>query len=70
MPTWNLPRGTSTAASVEEIAKRCSLTQDEVATKAIQLAEAAYSKQHNDRKAHVGYYIIDKGRATLERAAG
>ncbi|HNT88144.1 MAG TPA: glycosyltransferase family 2 protein, partial [Candidatus Hydrogenedentes bacterium] len=54
---------------VEEIAKRSLLTQDEVARKAIRLAETASFDPQDNRKAHVGYYLIDKGRMALEQAA-
>ena len=58
---------------VEEIAKGSHLSESEVARKAIQLAhEGAAGTGKNgddDRAAHVGYYLIDKGRARLERAA-
>ena len=55
----------------ERIAKRSSLTEDDVARLAVRLAEdgaARYGK--DDRSAHLGYFLIDKGLPTLERAAG
>jgi cellobiose phosphorylase len=53
---------------VEKIAKRSRLSEGEVARKAIQLAhEAATRKGDDDRAAHVGFYLIDKGVPELER---
>jgi cyclic beta-1,2-glucan synthetase len=56
---------------VEEIAKRSSLSEVEVARKAIQLAHegTAGRSGDDDRTAHVGFYLIDKGRPRLEQAA-
>ncbi|MEX2118409.1 MAG: glucoamylase family protein [Pirellulales bacterium] len=52
---------------VEEIAKRSRWSQYDVARKAIQLADTAAAERPDDRTAHVGYYLIDQGRAALER---
>jgi cyclic beta-1,2-glucan synthetase len=53
---------------VEKIAKSSRLSEGEVARKAIQLAhEAATRKGDDDRAAHVGFYLIDKGVPELER---
>ncbi|MEK7713044.1 MAG: cyclic beta 1-2 glucan synthetase, partial [Nitrospirota bacterium] len=59
---------------VEKIAKSSRLSESEVARKAIQLARE--SAAHNDgnqgcddRPAHVGFYLIDKGLAQLEQLA-
>jgi cellobiose phosphorylase len=59
---------------VEEIAKGSPLSESEVARKAIQLAYestlgAAGRSGDDDRAAHVGFYLVDKGRPRLERAA-
>ena len=55
---------------VEKIAKSSGLSESEVARKAIRLAqEGAAGKGGDDRAAHVGFYLIDKGLAQLERAA-
>jgi cyclic beta-1,2-glucan synthetase len=55
---------------VEKIAKRSPLSEGEVARRAIQLSrEAAASQGLQDRTAHVGFYLIDKGRSQLERKA-
>jgi cyclic beta-1,2-glucan synthetase len=61
---------------VEAIAKRSSASESEVASKAIQLAEKSSDERMDDgsarataRAAHVGYYLIDDGRAALERSA-
>jgi cyclic beta-1,2-glucan synthetase len=55
---------------VEKTAKRSPHSETEVAHKAIQLAhEGAARKGGDDRTAHVGFYLIDKGLAQLERMA-
>ena len=55
---------------VESLARRSKLSETEMAQKAVALAdESARQKGHEDRAAHVGYYLIDKGRSRLERAA-
>ncbi len=55
---------------VEKIAKSSRLSESEVARKAIQLArEGAARKGGDDRTAHVGFYLIDKGLPQLERTA-
>ena len=55
---------------VEKIAKSSHLSEGEVASKAIQLAqEGATDKGGDDRAAHVGLYLIDKGLPRLERSA-
>ena len=57
--------------AVEKIAKRSVLHEVDVARKAILLAgEGAAGNGPDDRAAHVGYYLIDKGLPRLERAAG
>jgi cyclic beta-1,2-glucan glucanotransferase len=56
--------------AVESIAKERRLTEAEVATKALDLARAgAAGNGRDDRVAHVGFYLIDKGRPELERVA-
>jgi cellobiose phosphorylase len=53
---------------VEKVAKGSGLPESEVAREAIQLAhEGAARKGSDDRAAHVGFYLIDKGLAQLER---
>jgi len=56
--------------AVEEIAKHSLLTQNEVAQEAVRLANLSSVEQANNRKAHIGYYLIDKGRPALEQTAG
>ncbi|MGE5752263.1 MAG: cyclic beta 1-2 glucan synthetase, partial [Deltaproteobacteria bacterium] len=56
--------------AVEKIAKSSPLSEVEVARKAIQLSgEDASRRGRDDRSAHVGYYLIDKGLPRLERTA-
>ena len=55
---------------VEKTAKSSQLSEHEVARQAIQLArEAAAGNGRDDRAAHVGFYLIDKGLPQLEREA-
>ncbi|MBA3385585.1 MAG: cyclic beta 1-2 glucan synthetase, partial [Chthoniobacterales bacterium] len=55
--------------AVESLARQSPLSEREVAQKAVQLAEdSARQMGREDRTAHVGYYLIDKGRPALERA--
>lgn len=55
--------------AVEGIARRSQLTEYEVALKAVQLAENRAREKSGDRAAHVGYYLVDRGRPVLERLA-
>src|SRR5581483_1439535 len=55
---------------VEKIAKRTDGTEGAVARKAIGLAQESAARDGSDRAAHVGFYLIDRGRLELERAAG
>jgi len=59
---------------VEEIAKRSSSSEEDVARRAIQLArqgsEVRGQESTAERIAHVGYYLIDHGRCVLEVNAG
>ena len=56
--------------AVESLARQSKLSETEMAQKAVQLAEeSARQKGREDRTAHVGFYLIDKGRPLLERAA-
>ena len=55
---------------VEKMAKTSPLSEGEIARRAIQLAlDGAVRKGSDDREAHVGFYLIDKGLPELERAA-
>jgi cyclic beta-1,2-glucan synthetase len=55
---------------VERMAKTSPLSEGEIARKAIQLSvDGAARKGGDDREAHVGFYLIDKGLPELERAA-
>ncbi|MBP9854175.1 MAG: cyclic beta 1-2 glucan synthetase [Candidatus Omnitrophica bacterium] len=55
---------------IEHFAKHSELSEGEVAQKAIKLAgDASEEKGAKDRAAHVGFYLIDKGRPQLEKNA-
>jgi len=56
--------------SVEFLARHSRLLEAEVARRAIQLAvDSARQKGREDRTAHVGFYLIDKGQSMLGRMA-
>ncbi len=56
--------------AVERIAKNSPLPEEEVARSAIQMAlDGAARKGIDDREAHVGFYLIDKGLPEFERTA-
>ncbi len=55
---------------VEKMARSSRLSEREVARHAIQLAQQGVGRNGgDDRAAHVGFYLIDKGMPQLERAA-
>ena len=55
---------------VEKMARCSRLSEHEVARHAIHLAQQGASRKGvDDREAHVGFYLIDKGVPQLERAA-
>jgi cyclic beta-1,2-glucan synthetase len=57
--------------AVEKIAKSSPLSEHEVARAATRLAEESSASHVNDNRAkHVGFYLIDEGRAVLETLAG
>lgn len=56
---------------VEHVARRTSRVEKDVAQAAVDLARAALLHHgHDDRRDHVGYYLVDDGRAQLERVTG
>ncbi len=56
---------------VETLARQSALSEIEVARKAVELAqESAQQESPEDRTAHVGFYLIDKGLPRLESAVG
>jgi cellobiose phosphorylase len=57
--------------TVERIARCSLLSEEEVALRAVKLAqESAETRGSEDRSAHVGFYLIDEGLPELERTAG
>jgi cellobiose phosphorylase len=55
---------------VDELAKHCPLTEIEIATAAIQLAQDASDRGGvEDHRAHIGYYLIDGGLRLLQQEA-
>ena len=56
---------------IEDVARRSACSEMAVAREAIALAQAAAAQRGlHDRSAHVGYYLIDRGRPHLEQAVG
>jgi cyclic beta-1,2-glucan synthetase len=56
---------------VERVAKRVHLPERTIACSAVDLAKRAATQGNaGDRAAHVGFYLVDKGLAQLERAVG
>ena len=56
---------------IEDVARGSSRSELAVAREAIALAQSAAQRSgSSDRSAHVGYYLIDHGRQSLERAVG
>jgi cyclic beta-1,2-glucan synthetase len=59
---------------VERIAKRSKMTELQVASCAVELASELANQElpsaAQDRRAHVGHFLIDAGQPALERAAG
>jgi cellobiose phosphorylase len=52
---------------VEKTAKKCPHSESEVARRALELAREGAADQDEERKAHVGFYLVDDGLAQLER---
>ncbi len=55
--------------ATEQAARRSTLSESEVAAKAVELARNRVDTT-DPRTAHVGYYLIDEGLPALERAVG
>ena len=56
---------------IEDLARRSPFSERAVAREAIALAQATAAQCGlHDRRAHVGYYLVDRGRPQLERALG
>ena len=53
--------------AVEDIARGGTHSEIEVALRAIALAEANEARYPNEAESHVGYFLLDAGRETLER---
>ena len=57
--------------AIEEIAKRTRRTDSDIARLAIELSSRVSQDEPNgERKRHVGYWLIDRGRVDLEGATG
>ncbi|MDZ7751775.1 MAG: glucoamylase family protein [Gammaproteobacteria bacterium] len=55
--------------AIEDVARHSTASEWVVAREAIALAQAAHRGSH-DRSAHVGYFLIGRGRSQLEHAVG
>ncbi|MCY7315924.1 MAG: cyclic beta 1-2 glucan synthetase [Rubrivivax sp.] len=57
--------------AVEEMARQGTLSETDVARQAVALAATAAAQAPQDsRRSHVGFHLIGRGRAALEKAAG
>jgi cellobiose phosphorylase len=54
---------------IEDIAKRSPLSEEEVARKGIELAATSSGNGEVNGTAHVGYFLVGRGRRRLERSA-
>jgi cyclic beta-1,2-glucan synthetase len=55
--------------AVERLAKASPVSEVEVARKALQLARSSMTMDGGTARAHVGFYLVDKGLPDLEQAA-
>ena len=70
-PLMDFPTRDRYRHSIEQLAKRAAQPETAVARKAIEMAGAARaSHPENDRRQHVGYYLISRGRFALESEIG
>ena len=53
---------------IEELARHSNFSEEEVALAAIEFARQAWMTKPQGRKAHVGFYLRDAGRAMLENS--
>lgn len=54
---------------VERLAKASPVTEVEVARRALRLANDAVARGEGEAREHVGFYLVDKGLPSLEKAA-
>src|SRR5262249_35128865 len=76
-PRGHLPRGNAVAGdyrtAVAQLARECGESEAEVARRAVKLAKAPHAggnARANERRSHVGFYLIGEGRPKLEEALG
>ncbi|MES1185159.1 MAG: glucoamylase family protein [Myxococcales bacterium] len=68
-PVMDQPSRDRCRHAVERLARRSQVSERGVAERAIAMAEAASSSAaSSSAEGHVGYYLVDAGRAELERA--
>jgi len=54
--------------TIESLARRCAHGERAVAAAALELATRAHTEDESDEaRAHIGYWLVDEGRVTLER---
>jgi cyclic beta-1,2-glucan synthetase len=56
--------------AVEDLARRSPSSEQQVAERALALAEARAQRPDPDDRAHVGFYLVGEGREALERELG
>ncbi|WP_416197599.1 MAG: Cellobiose phosphorylase [Sporanaerobacter sp.] len=55
---------------VEKLAYKLNVQETFVAKKALELAKEKYDEGRRDKKAHVGFYIVDRGRSEIFESLG
>ena len=53
---------------IEELARHSYFSEEQVALAAVEFARSVEDK-HSGRKAHVGFYLLDTGRASSKTAS-
>ena len=52
-------------SKIKEISKKTKISEIYIAKKILELSEESFNKNPNDKKSHIGYYLIDKGKNIL-----
>lgn len=69
-PTMDFNTRDTYRHQVESVAKKCTLSEQEVARVALELSKkSAVENPVDDKRSHVGYYLVDKGLSETERLA-
>ena len=55
---------------LEILARRSACGEEQVAERPVEHARRGVAGVHEDRRCHVGYYLVDRGRRQLEESIG